>query len=442
MCCQISRKLRTNLNGAANCDKLQDSGFSITKVLNCQHLHAKKLTMNKPHLIIRIHNYNKVSLGAILGACPLTLLNNFNLTPWVSDEPVPDEALKSRSLIVYSVMLPHIQQVQKELELLRQAGAAAETIAGGSQATAAPESIVELGFDYVVSGEAEDFFPQFLADWLTGCARKGLHTTSRGKVNLDLYPGFSELVGYLPPIEISRGCKFGCMFCGVPRLHAGTLRHRSLASIEAIIKEYFRIKPSRKRIKFLASNAFAYGSDGRQPNLSALKELLDMMKGIGVPEIHLGSFPSEVRPDFVTPEVMKLVAPYLSNKTIVMGVQTGSDNMLKKMNRGHGREHSVRAIALLREFGFQPHIDFIIGNPDETEADQFELIDFMDEMLEKYEVRIHMHTFVPLPATPWENKLQSPINEKVKQRLRELERAGVLDGWWENHIGYFRTAKG
>ena len=398
--------------------------------------------MNKPNLIIRIHNYNKVSLGAILGACPPALLGNFNLLPWVSDEPIPVADLKSRSLIVYSIMLPHLQQVQKELQQLQQAGSTAETIVGGSQPTAAPESISELGFDYVVSGEAEDFFPQFLGDWLANNARKGLHTTSRGKVDLNLYPGFSELVGYLPPLEISRGCKFGCMFCGVPRLHAGTLRHRSLASIEAIVKEYFRIKTSRKRMKFLASNAFAYGSDGRQPNLAALKDLLEMLKGIGVPEIHLGSFPSEVRPDFVTPEVMQLVAPYLSNKTIVMGVQTGSDNMLKKMNRGHSREDSVRAIALLREFGFQPHIDFIVGNPDETEDDQFELIDFMDEMLEKYQVRIHMHTFVPLPATPWENKLQSPINEKVKQRLRELERAGVLDGWWENHIGYFRTAKG
>ncbi|PKL45255.1 MAG: TIGR04013 family B12-binding domain/radical SAM domain-containing protein [Candidatus Riflebacteria bacterium HGW-Riflebacteria-1] len=398
--------------------------------------------MNKPNLIIRIHNYNKVSLGAILGACPPALLNNFTLVPWVSDSPIPVEAAQARALIVYSIMLPHLQQVAKELKQLHDAGSAAETIAGGSQATAAPNSVSELGFDYVVCGEAEDYFPQFLGDWLVNSARKGLHTTSRGKVDLNLYPGFSELVGYLPPLEISRGCKFGCMFCGVPRLHAGTLRHRSLTSIEAIVKEYFRIKPTRKRIKFLASNAFAYGSDGRQPNLAALKDLLEMLKRIGVPEIHLGSFPSEVRPDFVTPEVMQLVAPYLSNKTIVMGVQTGSDNMLKKMNRGHGREHSVRAIALLREFGFQPHIDFIVGNPDETEDDQFELIDFMDEMLEKYQVRIHMHTFVPLPATPWENKLQSPIHEKVKQRLRELERAGVLDGWWENHIGYFRTAKG
>lgn len=425
-----------------NSGKSQNCRFCSVKVLDCQHFPAKNLTMNKPYLIIRIHNYNKVSLGAILGACSPELLGSFNLLPWISEEPLPIDALKSRGLIVYSFMLPHIQRAKKELELVRQAVPGVETIAGGSQATAAPQSIVELGFDYVVSGEAEAFFPDFLSAWLANTAQKGLHTTTGGMVDLNLYPGFSELVGYLPPLEISRGCKFGCMFCGVPRLYAGTLRHRNLASIEAIVKEYFRIKPTRKRIKFLASNAFAYGSDGRQPDLDALKGLLEMLKSIGVPEIHLGSFPSEVRPDFVTPEVMKLVAPYLANKTIVMGVQTGSNAMLKKMNRGHSRDDSIRAISLLREFGFQPHLDFIIGNPDESEGDQVELLDFMDEMVEKYQIRIHMHTFVPLPATPWENKLQSPISETAKRRLHELERAGVLDGWWENHIGYFRSAQG
>lgn len=411
-------------------------------MLNYQQSTAKNLTMNKPNLIIRIHNYNKVSMGAILGACPAALLTQFNLFTWVSDDPPPEDLLKSKSLLVYSFMLPHLGQVKAELESLKRNHSNIETIAGGSQATADPHSIVEIGFDYVVSGESEDFFSQFLNDWLAENTEKGIHTTARGKVNLDLYPGFSEIVGYLPPIEISRGCKFACMFCGVPRLYAGTLRHRSLSSIEAIVKQYFRLKPGRKRIKFLSSNAFAYGSEGRQPNLSALKELLEMLKSIGVPEINLGSFPSEVRPDFVTPEVMQLVTPYLSNKTIVMGVQTGSDQMLKKMNRYHTREQSINAIALLREHGFQPHIDFIIGNPDETDDDQFELLEFMEEMLKKYQVRIHMHTFVPLPGTPWANKLQSPINEKVKRRLRELEQAGVLDGWWENHIGYFRTAKG
>ena len=398
--------------------------------------------MNKPTLIIRIHNYNRVSLGAILGACRESLLQQFRLLTWESDAQMPVELQNQRTLLIYSYMQPHEMAVEAELRAVKAASPGVETLCGGAQPTSAPDTAVSMGFDYVAAGEAEDFFPIFLEQWLAGTARHGIHQTPRGQVNLDLYPGFSPITEYLPPIEISRGCRFGCMFCGVPRLNAATLRHRSLASIENIIKEYFRLKPSRKRIKFLAPNAFAYGSDGLKPDLNALHELLEMLKRVGVPEINLGSFPSEVRPDFVTREVMELVTPYLSNKTIVMGVQTGSDSMLKRMNRGHTREQSINAISLIREFGFQPHIDFIVGNPDETEEEQFELLDFMEQMLRDYAVRIHMHSFVPLPSTPWENKLQAPIHEKVKKHLHELERRGVLDGWWENHIGHARHVRG
>lgn len=397
--------------------------------------------MNRPNLIIRIHNYNRVSLGSILGACESELLEQFNLITWVSSEPTPEELGKNDTLIVYSFMHPHMQQIEDELRYLKTSFSGFETIAGGAQPTSAPQPVLDMGFDYVVSGEGEEFFPEFLANWLEHCTRPGIYHAPKGKVNLNLYPGFSRITEYLPPIEISRGCRFGCMFCGVPRLNAATVRHRSLDSIEAIIQKYFALKPSRKRIKFLAPNAFAYGSDGIKPDLKALYDLLEMLKRAGIPEINLGSFPSEVRPDFVTREVMELVTPYLSNKTIVMGVQTGSDAMLKKMNRGHTRDQSVNAISLLREFGFLPHVDFIVGNPDETEEDQFAMIAFMEEMVKLYAIKIHMHTFVPLPSTPWENRQQSPINEQVKKRLREFEKAGVLDGWWENHIGYFRHSK-
>ncbi len=397
--------------------------------------------MNKPALIIRIHNYNKVSIGAIFGACEPQLLENFELAPWVSTEPIPPAISNERALLIYSFMHPHMQQIEDELAQLRQQFPHIEAVAGGAQPTSAPQCVEKIGFDYVVAGEAEEFFPEFLFNWLEDLTEKRIYHTPRGLVNLSRYPGFSEITQYLPPIEISRGCRFGCMFCGVPWLNAATLRHRSLESIASIVREYFRIKVSRKRIKFLAPNAFAYGSDGLKPNLEALHALLETLKAEGVPEIHLGSFPSEIRPDFVTREVMELVTPYLSNKTIVMGVQTGSNKMLKKMNRGHTREDSVNAISLLREFGFTPHVDFIVGNPGETEQDQFEMLDFMEEMIEKYAILIHLHAFVPLPATPWADREQAPINEEVKKRLRALERAKVLDGWWENHIGYFRHSR-
>lgn len=400
------------------------------------------MTVEKPNLILRIHNYNRVSLGAILGACTEELLDKFNLVKWVSEDPEPEKDFeKDRTLFVCSFMLPHMVEVGREIKDIKEKYPHITSVCGGAQPTSSPKNCHSLGFDHVLAGEGEESFPEFLENWLSNQVEPGIHHALKAHVNLDLYPGFSDITEYLPPIEISRGCKYGCMFCGVPKLNNGTLRHRSLDSIKNIVKEYFKRKPSRKRIKFLAPNAFAYGSDGRSPNLDALKSLLEMLKAIGVPEINLGSFPSEVRPDFVTREVMELVTPYLKNPTIVMGVQTGSDAMLKKMNRGHTRAEAINAISLLREFGFLPHVDFIIGNPDETEEEQIALVDFMEEMIAKYAIKVHMHSFTPLPSTPWENKLQSPISNSIKQRLHALERTGNLDGWWENHIGYFRTNK-
>ena len=71
---------------------------------------------DKPNLIIRIQNYNRVSLGAILGACKEELLNEFNLIKWVSSEPEPEKDLENpNTLIVYSFMLPHMLEVGKEI---------------------------------------------------------------------------------------------------------------------------------------------------------------------------------------------------------------------------------------------------------------------------------------------------------------------------------------
>lgn len=395
--------------------------------------------MPAPNLIIRIQNYNRVSLGAILGAAPKNLLQKFNLITWVSTGEEPIELGHERTLLVYSFMLPHTTEVANELKSIKQRYPFCETVCGGAQPTSAPKVTLELGFDYVLAGEGEVSFSEFLEKWLENAFEKGIHHAPKAKVNLDLFPGFSTITEYLPPIEISRGCRCGCMFCGVPRLNAATVRHRSLDAITSIVKEYFKLKPGRKRIKFLAPNAFAYGSFSGKPDLNALYDLLETLKRAGVPEINLGSFPSEVRPDYVTREVMELVTPYLSNKTIVMGVQSGSNKMLAKMNRGHTVAQAINAISLVREFGFLPHIDFIVGNPDETQEEQIELVDFMEQMINEFDIKVHMHTFTPLPSTPWENKLQSPIDESVKKRIRTLQAAGKLDGWWENHIGYFRT---
>ena len=391
------------------------------------------------NLIFRIHNYNKVSIGALIGSCDKDFFKQFNLLLWESSNPFPKDALaQGRTLLIYSFMMPHLEQIQNELDLLRTQNTNFEFMAGGAQASASPDSVAQIGFDYVFSGEAENYFQQILDNWKNNQLAKGIKKFEKAATNLDLYSGYSEIVGYLPPIEISRGCNFGCMYCGVPKYTGGKLRHRSLNKVLKIVNQYTAIKPKR-RIKFLAPNAFAYGSDGKEPNIDTVDELVSkILETDKIKEVHLGSFPSEVRPDFVTHKLLKAIAHKLSNKTIVMGVQSGSDRILKQMNRGHDKDQAVKAISLLREFGFKPHIDFIIGNPGETDEDQFQLLDFMKMLINKYQIRVHMHAFMPLPGTPWENKSPTEILPEIRTELRKLTSQGHLDGWWENQVGFGR----
>ncbi|MFZ2958920.1 MAG: TIGR04013 family B12-binding domain/radical SAM domain-containing protein [Candidatus Ozemobacteraceae bacterium] len=418
--------------------------FPSRKMLKYQRMNAESSSPIRPVLLVRLHNYNRVSFGALLGACSNELLAQFDVKIWESTAPLPHGLFLSPALFLYSFMFTHAQHVQDELRHLRyrasQSSAAPSFfLAGGSQATSAPASVLAMGFDSVIAGEAENAFPAFLQAWLDGRPSRGITSIEPGQVNLDDFPGFHPLIEYLPPIEISRGCTFGCAYCAVPRLQRGTLRHRSIESIASIIRAYLHIKPHRIRIKFLCPNSFAYGSpDGRKPNLGALHALLSRLKEEGVPEISFGSFPSEVRPDFVTPEVLDVVVPFLSNRVIVMGVQSGDDKRLAAMCRGHTRDQAVTAIRLLRERGFTPHVDFIIGLPGENEFDQNALLDFMEEMIKTYAIRVHMHTFMPLPATPWADRPCEPICIPARDRLRALAARGILDGWWENQIAYGR----
>lgn len=300
-------------------------------------------------------------------------------------------------------------------------------IAGGPHPTGDPKNTLKIGFDIIVRGEGEKIFPIILRNIIGGRDLRGVYWSNE-LVSLDKYFPFSRRFGRFGPIEISRGCPFGCFYCQTPQIFGGKVRHRSVENIIEIVEEL--VKRNLTDIRFITPNAFTYGSsDGKSLDIKKLEELLSGVKKIVGEKgrIFFGSFPSEVRPEHVIPETLELVKTYANNDNLVIGAQSGSQRILDLCHRGHKVEDIYRAVELTVKYGLKPNVDFIFGLPYEEERDIDDTVKLIEELI-KLGARIHAHTFMPLPGTPFSKFSPGKIDGSLKEVINKLIPKGVIFG--------------
>jgi B12-binding domain/radical SAM domain protein len=339
-------------------------------------------------------------------------------------------------IMLYSFASPQAPHIFKEV---RSAGAGSVFIAGGPHPSGCPEETLDH-FDYVVIGEGEATLPELVdalqngrdVSTVRGIAFKDggrvVFTGKRGDVDLDCYAPFKPPL--LGPIEITRGCPWSCAYCQTPRLFGHRMRHRS---VEAICKydKYYEDK------RLVSPNAFAYGSDGITPNTEAVEKLLSSLSG----NIYFGTFPSEVRPEFVTPKMLELVNTYCANKELHLGGQSGSDRMLKAIHRGHSVSDVLTAVELTHDSGLTPVVDFIFGLPGEHEEDQRLTVDCIKAII-KEGGKVRAHYFMPLPGTELAGTTPVKLSPEIDKLLGKLALGGRLTGSWSDHQAHKGTTKG
>ncbi len=303
------------------------------------------------------------------------------------------------------------------------------TIVGGPHATALPEEVAEYA-DYVIVGEGEFTLPRLLGDIrqggdgrIPGVMTGGWYQPADTCVRLDAWPAFSEMKGY---VEISRGCPFSCGYCQTPRIFGHCMRHRSIDEIAKYANRH-------EQARFVTPNAFAYGSDGIHPRWEKVEALLKACHN----QVFLGTFPSEVRPEFVCKESLELVNRHCSNKKLHFGAQSGSDAVLKRLRRGHMVADVLSAVDLCRDFSFEPVVDFIVGLPFETDDDQRSTLDLIRTVARVG--KVHVHRFLPLPGTPLANFPARPLLLETEKLCGNLALTGKLTGsWTDPEIRFFR----
>ena len=303
------------------------------------------------------------------------------------------------------------------------------TIVGGPHATACPREVAGYA-DYVVVGEGEYTLPRLLEDLrdggegrIPGVMTGNYYEPAKSSVRLDAYPAFSEIKGY---VEITRGCPHSCGYCQTPQIFGCSMRHRS---IDAVARFANRHGQSR----FVSPNAFAYGSDGRHPRWEKLGHLLRACRH----QIFFGTFPSEVRPEFVCSESLSLVTQYCANTKLHFGAQSGSDTVLNKLNRGHTVADVLHAVDLCREYSLIPVVDFIVGLPFESDEDQLATLNIIRE-ISRHGI-IHAHRFIPLPGTPLATTVARELLPESEKVLGKLALRRRLTGSWNDPaVRFFR----
>lgn len=409
--------------------------------------------MNKNAFLIYYHKQNFYSLNAIAGALETDdIFNNIDFYFAQSLERLfstLEELIKAYYKIVIAISFSSIQLfetfevIQK---LKNRFSGKILTIAGGSHPTGDPEGTLKMGFDIVVVGEGEETIVKLMQatvhnenySTIKGIAyinddNEYTFTGKRELINLDEYPPFPVKNTRFGAIEITRGCPYVCYFCQTPYILGTTPRHRSIDTICKYVQELKNYYKDQTDIRFITPNAFSYGSiDGKNLNLKKLEELLiNIRKIIGKNgRIFLGTFPSEVRPEHVNNDALPLVLKYADNDNITIGAQSGSQKILDLCHRGHTIEDIYNAVELTLNHDLKINIDFIFGLPGENEEDVNLTIEMMQE-LSCRGARVHAHSFIPLPQTPFEKKSVARIKDSYRKEIVSLISKGSAFGDWK-----------
>ncbi len=400
-------------------------------------------------LAFRYTSQTRYSIATLLGALETDPRLAILRTCLLSSSEVPTDTIAGliktgHVTVAYSVMSTQMQRVIHETKIIRSLFNRRVTlIAGGPHASARPYDLLNAGFDYVVVGEGEYALPEFMTRLMNGedvdsiqgvvSHRSDRYPTPKNipHVNLDDYPPFALGMNVLGPVEVTRGCPFQCKFCATPFLTGGRVRHRSVQNVAYWLQQAVKRRGFR-RSWFLSPNALCYGGHGRTVELERLEELLRTAVSVESLEgVFFGTFPSEVRPDFVSKRALELMRHYVANKTIQIGLQSGSDRVLELINRHHTVEEGLDAVRTALDCGFIPHVDMIFGLPGEETADSRKSLDIC-QLLIDMGAKIHGHVFMPLPGSAFENMPPGEIDAETRAMLGELSRRGLLTGAWCN----------
>ena len=216
-------------------------------------------------------------------------------------------------------------------------------------------------------------------------------------------------------LTIQEGCDKFCNFCVVPYTRGPEYSRpfkRIIEEAESLVKN------GTKEITLLGQNVNAYFFKDKNKSYKLSDLILELDKINDLIRIrYTTSHPKDMTED--------LIECYSSSKKLMpfihLPIQSGSDKILKLMNRNHKVEKYLEIYKLIKQKNQNVEFssDFIVGYPGELECDFNDTMNLVKEI--KF-INSYSFIFSPRPGTP-ASKLELIDKEIAKERLVNLQKA-------------------
>lgn len=218
-------------------------------------------------------------------------------------------------------------------------------------------------------------------------------------------------------LAIQEGCNNFCTYCVVPYTRGVEVSR----PVEDILSEARRLVATGSlEINLLGQNVNSYHGEDKNGKERNLAYLLNKVAEIdGLERIrYTTSYPADVDDDLILchKNLSKLM-PYLH-----LPIQSGSDDVLKRMNRRHTRDDYLRVVDKLKDAN--PNIgmssDFIVGFPGETDEDFKQTLDVVNRVKYIQAFSFKYSRRAGTPAAIMDNQIDEKIKKERLQILQDL----------------------
>ncbi len=324
------------------------------------------------------------------------------------------------------------QIVKKAMKLNDKAFVAAV----GCYAQLKPEELASVDGVDLVLGATEKFK---ITDYINDLSKNDMGEVHSCEIEeADFYVGSYSIGDRTRAfLKVQDGCDYKCTYCTIP-LARGISRSDAL---ENVLKNASEISQQGiKEIVLTGVNIGDYGK-GEFGNKKHEHTFLDLVKALdeveGIERLRISS----IEPNLLKNETIEFVS---QSRTFVphfhIPLQSGSNDILKKMKRRYLREVYTERVAKIREV--MPHacigVDVIVGFPGETDEHFLETYHFLNDLDISY---LHVFTYSErdnTEAVDMEGVVPMNIRSKRSKMLRGLS-VKKRRAFYESQIGTNRT---